>query len=263
MCGFPTTTCAPLPQGYSLKEVDDACQAANRLRTVELPTGVGFCMYIRRDCLDDVGLFDAEAFGRGYGEETDFCFRAAAAGWRHLLACDTFVYHAGEVSFGKNAPERATSWNTLVTRYPHLPGLLAEYVSHKPANPAIFAATASLFHASSAPTVLLLEHNFSAGATGRPAETVDTDVARPANVLRLRLEGPDAELSVPSLPGRPTLRLPATALRDLPTFLRTCGVSRVRIDHWIGLGPELNDLLGRLAVPLDLNVRDYFSVAAP
>jgi hypothetical protein len=56
-------------------------------------------MYIRRTCLDEVGLFDAERFGRGYGEENDFCRRAAARGWHNLLAADVFVFHEGGVSF--------------------------------------------------------------------------------------------------------------------------------------------------------------------
>ena len=64
-------------------------------------------MYIRRAALADVGLFDADAFGRGYGEENDFCLRASARGWRHLLACDTFVYHEGAVSFGAGATAAA------------------------------------------------------------------------------------------------------------------------------------------------------------
>lgn len=72
----------------------------------ELPTGVGFCIYIRRDCLDAVGLFDEEHFGRGYGEESDFCMRAQALGWRSLLAADVFILHAGSVSFGDERQQR-------------------------------------------------------------------------------------------------------------------------------------------------------------
>ena len=90
-----------------MAELDAACRAANAGRSVELPTTVGFCMYIRRAALADVGLFDAETFGRGYGEENDFCLRASARGWRHLLACDTFVYHEGAVSFGAGASAAA------------------------------------------------------------------------------------------------------------------------------------------------------------
>ncbi|MCK2127793.1 glycosyltransferase [Thauera aromatica] len=72
----------------------------------DLPTGVGFCLYLRRDCLAVVGLFDEAHFGRGYGEESDFCMRAQALGWRSVLAADVFVLHAGSVSFGEERLER-------------------------------------------------------------------------------------------------------------------------------------------------------------
>ena len=41
-------------------------------------------MLITRQALEAVGLFDP-AFGAGYGEENDFCMRASARGWRHLI----------------------------------------------------------------------------------------------------------------------------------------------------------------------------------
>jgi GT2 family glycosyltransferase len=43
--------------------------------------------------MDDIGAFNASAFGRGYGEENDFCLRATARGWRNVAACDVFVRH--------------------------------------------------------------------------------------------------------------------------------------------------------------------------
>ena len=107
ICGYPRIEAGPPAFGLGVTELDAACRAANGGRSVELPTTVGFCMYIRRAALADVGLFDADAFGRGYGEENDFCLRASARGWRHLLACDTFVYHEGSVSFGAGASAAA------------------------------------------------------------------------------------------------------------------------------------------------------------
>ena len=56
-------------------------------------------MYIRRACLEQLGLFDADRFGRGYGEENDFCMHAASKGWRSMLAGDVLVFHEGAVSF--------------------------------------------------------------------------------------------------------------------------------------------------------------------
>ncbi len=66
----------------------------------DLPTAVGFCMFLRRACLDEIGRFDAETFGRGYGEENDWCMRATGAGWRHVLCDSAFVAHQGQASFG-------------------------------------------------------------------------------------------------------------------------------------------------------------------
>ena len=102
LCSYPRPGVAnKLPPGLSLAETDALFQRANAGRWLEIPTAVGFCMYIRRDCLQAVGAFDEHNFGLGYGEENDFCMRAARRGWRHALSADTFVYHLGGVSFGE------------------------------------------------------------------------------------------------------------------------------------------------------------------
>jgi GT2 family glycosyltransferase len=120
ICSYPRFAQSnPLPEGLSAARLDAAFARANAGRAIEIPTAVGFCMFISRRCLDEVGLFDEEAFGRGYGEEVDFCMRAARAGWRHLLAADTFVYHEGEVSFGGGAQEIRDRAQAIVdSRYP-------------------------------------------------------------------------------------------------------------------------------------------------
>lgn len=61
-------------------------------------TAVGFCLLVKRELIRSVGVFD-ETFGRGYGEETDLHYRARAAGWRSVVADDTFVYHRQGASF--------------------------------------------------------------------------------------------------------------------------------------------------------------------
>jgi GT2 family glycosyltransferase/glycosyltransferase involved in cell wall biosynthesis len=72
----------------------------------DIITGVGFCMYVTRRALDLCGPFDEEAFGRGYGEEVDFCLRATRLGLRHLAEDSTFVYHRGGVSFADERDDR-------------------------------------------------------------------------------------------------------------------------------------------------------------
>jgi len=67
---------------------------------VQVHTTVGFCMFIKRACLNDIGYFDYVNFP-AYGEESDACYRARKAGWQHLIVGDVFVTHAEGKSFGQ------------------------------------------------------------------------------------------------------------------------------------------------------------------
>lgn len=85
----------------------------------DIPTAVGFCMYLRRAAIDQVGSFDELAFGRGYGEENDWCCRASTAGWRHVLCDHAFVAHQGGASFGPlGLKPGGSAMETLLKRHP-------------------------------------------------------------------------------------------------------------------------------------------------
>jgi GT2 family glycosyltransferase len=66
----------------------------------------GFCLALKREVLEAVGLLDAEAFPKGYGEEIDLCFRAQDEGFLCAVAVDCFVYHAKGKSYTSEARER-------------------------------------------------------------------------------------------------------------------------------------------------------------
>ena len=82
------------------RELSELCAEVNDQRYIDVHTTVGFCMYIRRQSLDRIGFFDAKHFPTGYGEETDFCFRARKVGWRHRVTGDVYVEHFNGMSFG-------------------------------------------------------------------------------------------------------------------------------------------------------------------
>ncbi len=92
-----------MPEEKEIGQLDALFADQNRGIAIAIPTGVGFCMYITRRALRKIGPFDAETFPVGYGEENDFCRRAAAAGMENYLLCDIYVGHQGGVSFGDKA----------------------------------------------------------------------------------------------------------------------------------------------------------------
>ncbi|EKO3705412.1 glycosyltransferase [Vibrio metschnikovii] len=84
-----------------------------------VPTGNGFCMYIRRACINSIGPLDAEAFPRGYGEENDFCMRARDNGWRNIIDDRTYVFHDRSKSFGGQKDELIKAGRAVIDqRYP-------------------------------------------------------------------------------------------------------------------------------------------------
>ncbi|MEQ9465311.1 MAG: glycosyltransferase [Haliea sp.] len=134
ICSYPLfCQSSGLPEGLSLEQLDTLFAQANTGLSYELPTAVGFCVYLPRAALDALGLFDEEAFGRGYGEENDFSRRAAAAGWSNLLCADLLVYHQGGVSFGDDSRELMAAGNTrLLARYPDYADTIAAFVATDP-----------------------------------------------------------------------------------------------------------------------------------
>lgn len=126
----------PLPAGHNTASVHDAVSRLLHGRTVDIPTAVGFCMYIRRDCLDEIGEFDAQHFGLGYGEENDFCMRAGARGWRHLHALDVFVYHQGGASFSERRfALQQNALKALLALHPDYEDRVRAFVAQDPAKP--------------------------------------------------------------------------------------------------------------------------------
>ena len=125
-----------IPSGFDVDSFAERVERASVRDYPLLPTGVGFCLYIRRALLDDIGFFDAKRFGLGYGEENDFCMRALARGWLHVADDATFVYHAGSRSFGASrAAQLRRARRTLTRIHPRYMATIAAFMKRDPLAP--------------------------------------------------------------------------------------------------------------------------------
>ena len=134
ICSWPEFCRAhPVPND---PEVIAAAFAGEPPEWIDLPTAVGFCMLIRRATLDAIGDFDQATFGRGYGEENDFCLRAAGHGWRNVIATDAYVVHAGGGSFAPlGLKPGGDNLQRLLARYPGYNAQVAAFIAADPLAP--------------------------------------------------------------------------------------------------------------------------------
>ncbi|WP_409275850.1 glycosyltransferase [Pseudomonas sp. KCJK9111] len=126
----------PMPNAVEHAQLDElACQAASL--PVDIETGCGFCLYIKREAIEQVGYLDEVHLSRGYGEETDWCLRARSLGWRHMGAPNVFVAHKGGISFGAEKTMRVAHNNAVLRkRYPEASARYQSFCQRDPIKPA-------------------------------------------------------------------------------------------------------------------------------
>jgi GT2 family glycosyltransferase/glycosyltransferase involved in cell wall biosynthesis len=248
-------------------------RAANGLAAVEIPTAVGFCMYIRHDCLAATGGFRGEIFAQGYGEENDFCLRARHLGFRHMAAPGAFIAHEGGVSF--RATARGLMARNLTILNKIFPGYQTMVHAHVAADPLARYRTAldaaRLTAASRRKgAVLLISHSHGGGVARRVAAELAQIRAQGLQPLLLTTQFPanpkktpypwPAQLSAGEANEFPGLAftLPSE-MRSLIALLQTLRVRRVVLHHTLGHHESVRGLANMLNVPQDIVVHDYAS----
>jgi GT2 family glycosyltransferase len=246
-------------QAAALDTLAARTQAGARAR---VPVGVGFCLYMRRDCLEQVGLLDAQVFGRGYGEEVDYCLRAQSRGWSHWVAADVFVYHAGGQSFGRGREALLDRSQRLINlRYPGYDELIQEFLRHDPLSTLRRSLDEQRLRALDGRFALFTTLALSGGVDRHVAERVRQ--ARDAGLLPLVLRPTVAddlsrcELWTDTL-GLKDLRYRVPAdLQALRTLLQGLRFERIEIQHFLHLDPRVIELVRSLDTPYDVYLHDY------
>lgn len=245
--------------------------------TIEAATIHGFCVYLRRDALGDVGTFDEDRFPRGYGEENDWSMRARERGWTLAIAPQVMVHHEKGASFG---PEREQlmeqAGKTVDSAWPHYRRDVREWMS----SPAMremrehFVAIQSATRASvSKPRRAYVVH-MSGGGT--PATNIDlmTALEHDQESFLLTVSPSRVEFStvngglprvVESLNLKPQLRIADTWRTDLAVFLARIfamySIELVHIRHLINQPLEtLPTVLERLGIPFIVSTHDFYYV---
>ena len=128
ICSFPKTlTNNRLP--LDIDKFAFELQTKHQATYPEIPTSVGFCLLVTEQAKKQVGYFDEQTFGHGYGEENDYSLRIQKAGLRNVLCDNVFVAHVGNQSFKDLdlKPSEATM-NRLLAKHPEYAVLIADFI---------------------------------------------------------------------------------------------------------------------------------------
>ena len=137
LMSFPESRVShPMPTAEEQAHLDDLARQVDS-PAMEIETGCGFCLYVKRRAIVEVGYLDEVHLMRGYGEETDWCLRARSHGWRHMGAPNVFVAHQGGASFGDEKVIRVAYNNAILRkRYPDASARYSAFCLDDPIKPA-------------------------------------------------------------------------------------------------------------------------------
>ena len=254
---FPSPNIAnPLGSPADIQRIDKIAAQVNADKVVDIPSGIGFCLYITRACLDSVNPL-SEDFSSGYLEDTDFCLRARKQGFRNVCAPSVYVGHAGSRSF--QAAKRSLVVQNLRVLEHRFPTHRSECAAFMAADPLLAAREAierSAVEGIGHPQLLVT----GAGTVSAIARERARDLMTPRQPIIIletsyRAEGAVLKL-VHAAGGVPqslqyVLTRP-TDCKSLLALLQRIGPSRIEFHDPANLPSALADLLLQLRVPYDI-----------
>lgn len=232
---------------------------ANRGRWIDLPAPGALCTYIRRAAIDAIeGVFDEHNLTKAL---STFASRSIATGRRHILAGDILVGRATS-----RTQPHGSEWQPLDSDSVRRHELFA---TADPAMPFRFAAMAQRYRTSGLPVLLIVSHSLG-GGTARYVDELTRQLSGQAHCLILeplcgkswnRQSNRNAVLRPAEAEGN--FRLIIDTQDDyahLLDVLRSCGVTKVSLQHFLFNSLNLQQLIDDLDVPFDFTAHDYFTI---
>jgi GT2 family glycosyltransferase len=251
----------PVPDLALTAALDRVAEKANGAELVDLPTAVGFAMYIRRDCLEAAGVFRTDLFAQGYGEENDFCLRARHLGWRHVGAAGIFVAHVGGHSFGPAKTWLIERNSRILNRlHPGYDRLIQEFIAADPLAPARRRMDMLRWQdgRQAKGAVILVTHGREGGVRRRVEERAAAIRASGRRAIVLRPHPGGCTVADSGSTATPNLNFTVPGeLGALAALLKGDKVVRLEVHSLIGHDHALLGLAGLLGVPYDVVTHDY------
>lgn len=269
ICSFPEFGCDnKLFLDLNVKQIDNEFKMIQP-RYEEMPTGVGFCMGINKDVLDEIGSFDAETFGMGYGEENDWCQRALDKGYKNVQVENLFVFHNHGGSFASEDKKRFIKEHEklLLKKHPSYNREVARYCLQDPNKDIRQIVELNLLRKyKNNKTILAFDHALGGGATnyleGQKKQKLDED----EHFVIIRYDYTKGKYIISYYWKNKEISMQFTSVDALPEIIDYLSADEIWINELVTY-PSLYHLLDVITkitrekeIPVKMLFHDYFSV---
>jgi glycosyltransferase involved in cell wall biosynthesis len=251
------------PSMEEVSRLDLIARVVNARLLIEVPVATLACVYLKRQCLKEVGTLGDPSIDAGRWQMLDFFLRAAAQGWRH-------VAHAGIVTTRRAVPAQGPAEllkdrrNSRVLNYRH-PGygsLLAAFRRDPSLRAALRVIDEKRLIADARSPLLLVGLAHSDGIP----KHIDARIVSARDSGRMVLWLCAAPNAGRQDPGQVRLVAPNCAhltyalpqeRRELTALLRTVNPTRVEIHDRSGLDGTILKIVMSLGVPYSVVIHDH------
>lgn len=251
--------------------IDEVARSLGGAAQGSAPTGVGFCMAMNEVFVAQLPKLDT-VFGRGYGEEVDWCQKARALGGRHVAQPRLFVEHRGGASFGTAEKLRLVRENNAIItmRYPTYDREVQGYIQGDPLISSRMALGLAWLGAEAAncgdwPVPIYLAHSLGGGAEHWLERQLRRDLDEGPGAVILRVGGAMRwRLELVTTEGR------TEALCEDPALVGglLAPIGRRRVVYSCGVGdpdpvslPDILLDLSRLGDRVELLLHDFYPIS--
>lgn len=254
--------------GLDVQQIDDEFIKIPP-KYVEMPTGVGFCMGLNKKALDEIGGFDADNFGKGYGEENDWCQRAIEKGYKNVQVENLFVFHNHGGSFLSEDKKRFLEEHgkVLLRKHPYYNRDVAKHFTIDP-NKEIreFVKLNLLRKCKDLKAVFAFDHNLGGGASRYLAGKKDEHVKQGQAFVIFRYDFTHGNYIINFYSQECNVKLHIKNEKDWPEVARYLGIKEIWINELVtypdiySMLKEIRDFSKENEVSIKMLMHDYFSV---
>lgn len=270
ICSFPEIcTDNSLPGNISVDELDQIFKNYGSTETIEIPTGVGFCMAMSRKAINQIGFLD-EVYGKGYAEENDWCCRASSSGFKNVMITNLYVYHKHGVSFGeiksKSKQDRINeNLKILTDRYPSYLSQVDNFIDNDPVKHIreIIRIIMERNIEKNIPAELVINHSLGGGATTYAKRKMNADNHKRYFYMELLADGKTCRITTFGFNQNTTFyfnfaELGGNFICDLIKCLK---INHVFVNHIIDYPiKKIFEMLSNINVGYEFFIHDFYCV---